>query len=153
MKLLMQYLSRYKLMILLALVLCGINQGFSLINPIISGKILDLFVNHPLTTDKAIVKNGVTIPPHIYRSMHDYLTQVLVYIGAIMGVAMISRIAKNFQDYVVNVVIQKYGARLYTDGLRHALRLPYQDFEDQSSGQTLSVLQKVRADCEKFINA
>ena len=70
-----------------------------------------------------------------------------------MGIAMVSRIAKNFQDYVVNVVIQKFGARLYTDGLRHALRLPYQDFEDQSSGQTLSVLQKVRADCEKFINA
>src|SRR5690606_7520592 len=46
---------------------------------------------------------------------------------------------------------QKFGARLYTDGLRHALRLPFQDFEDQRSGETLSVLQKVRADCEKFI--
>jgi ATP-binding cassette subfamily B protein len=66
---------------------------------------------------------------------------------------MVSRIAKNFQDYTVNVVIQKYGAQLYTDGLRHALRLPYQDFEDQSSGQTLSILQKVRADCEKFITS
>ncbi len=140
----MQYLSRYKLMILLALVLAAINQGFSLLNPIVSGMILDRFVNHPFTVDK----EGL-----IVRDLSTYLSQALVLIGAIMGFAMISRIAKNFQDYTVNVVIQKYGARLYTDGLRHALRLPYQDFEDQSSGQTLSVLQKVRTDCEKFINS
>ncbi len=69
----------------------------------------------------------------------------------IIGVAMVSRIAKAFQDYVVNVIIQKFGATLYTDGLQHALRLPYQDFEDQRSGETLSTLIKVRADCEKFI--
>ncbi len=138
----MQYLSRYKLMIFLAIILAAINTSFSLYNPILSGKILDLFVNHPHSTDK----EGL-----IARDLHMYINQALFYIAAIMGIAMVSRIAKNFQDYVVNVVIQKYGARLYTDGLRHALRLPYQEFEDQSSGQTLSVLQKVRADCEKFI--
>lgn len=138
----MQYLSRYKLMIFLAIILAAINQTFSLLNPIVSGKLLDRFVNHPHTVDKA----GL-----VPRDLSAYLSQSLYLIGAIMGFAMVSRIAKNFQDYVVNVVIQKYGARLYTDGLRHALRLPYQDFEDQSSGQTLSVLQKVRADCEKFI--
>ena len=140
MKLLMQYLSRYKLMILLAVILAAINQSFSLFNPIISGKILDNFVNHPFTD-----KEGHA------RTMAVYLREALNPILLIMGFAMVSRIAKNFQDYTVNVVIQKYGAQLYTDGLKHALRLPYQDFEDQSSGQTLSVLQKVRADCEKFI--
>jgi ATP-binding cassette subfamily B protein len=31
------------------------------------------------------------------------------------------------------------------------MRLPYQDFEDQRSGETLSILTKVRADTEKFI--
>ncbi len=144
MKLLMQYLGRYKLMIILAILLAAVNQSFSLLNPMIAGKILDKFVNHPFTVDK----EGL-----IQRDLHTYLMQALVMIGAIMGVAMVSRIAKNFQDYVVNVVIQKYGAQLYTDGLRHALRLPYQEFEDQSSGHTLSVLQKVRADCEKFINS
>ena len=140
----MSYLSRYKLMILLAIVLAAINQSFSLINPIISGKILDQFVNHPHSVDTA---------GQVVRDMGQFLSQASMLLLAIMGVAMVSRIAKNFQDYTVNVVIQKYGARLYTDGLRHALRLPYQDFEDQSSGQTLSVLQKVRADCEKFINS
>jgi ATP-binding cassette subfamily B protein len=65
---------------------------------------------------------------------------------------MVSRIAKNFQDYFLNVIVQKFGARVFTDGLQHAMKLPYQDFEDQRSGETLSVLQKVRTDTEKFMN-
>jgi ATP-binding cassette subfamily B protein len=64
---------------------------------------------------------------------------------------MISRIAKAFQDYSVNVIIQKFGAKIFTDGLQHSMKLPYQDFEDQRSGETLSILQKVRIDTEKFI--
>lgn len=144
MKLLMQYLSRYRLMILLAILLAAVNQTFSLLDPLFAGKLLDRYVNHPLTYDKA----GL-----LHRDLNAYLKGALGIIGALIGVAMISRIAKNFQDYVVNVVIQKYGAQLYTDGLRHALRLPYQEFEDQSSGQTLSILQKVRTDCEKFIQS
>ncbi len=144
MKLLMQYLGRYKLMIVLAIVLAAINQTFSLLDPLIAGKLMDRYVNHPLTYDK----EGL-----LHRDMGQYLNGAMGLIGLLIGVAMVSRIAKNFQDYTVNVVIQKYGARLYTDGLRHALRLPYQEFEDQSSGQTLSVLQKVRTDCEKFIQS
>ncbi len=131
-------------MIVLAIILAAINQGFSMLDPLFAGKLLDQFVNHPLTVDK----DGT-----VHRDLYGYLSGAMTIIGYLIGVAMISRIAKNFQDYTVNVVIQKFGARLYTDGLRHALRLPYQEFEDQSSGQTLSVLQKVRVDCEKFINS
>ena len=72
-------------------------------------------------------------------------------LGMLITTAMISRIAKAFQDYVVNVIIQKFGASIYTDGLQHALRLPYKDFEDQRSGETLGKLQKVRSDVEKLI--
>lgn len=140
----MSYLSRYKGMIVLAIILAAINQSFSLLDPMLAGKLLDGFVNHPHSVDKE---------GHIIRELGDYMRGALWLIGGLIGVAMISRIAKNFQDYVVNVVIQKFGAQLYTDGLRHALRLPYQQFEDQSSGQTLSVLQKVRTDCEKFITS
>ena len=68
-----------------------------------------------------------------------------------MGTAMVSRIAKAFQDYFGNVLIQKFGATIFTDGLKHSMRLPYQDFEDQRSGETLSILTKVRSDTEKFI--
>ena len=64
---------------------------------------------------------------------------------------MISRIAKAFQDYTVNVIIQKFGAGIFTDGLKHSMRLPFQEFEDQRSGETLSILTKVRSDTEKFV--
>lgn len=85
------------------------------------------------------------------RSQHDYIVGVLGFLGLLVGTAMVSRIAKAFQDYVVNVIIQKFGAKIFTDGLRHSMRLPYQDFEDQRSGETLSILTKVRADTERFI--
>ena len=70
-----------------------------------------------------------------------------------MGVAMVSRIAKNFQDYFTSVIVQRTGAAMYTDGIRHSLELPYQVFEDQRSGETLGKLQKVRLDSEKLINS
>ena len=70
---------------------------------------------------------------------------------AAVGVAFVSRVAKNFQDYFVNVITQRLGAQLYADGIRHSLELPYQLFEDQRSGETLGKLQKVRTDVEKLI--
>src|SRR5437899_6034180 len=70
-----------------------------------------------------------------------------------MGVAFVSRVAKNFQDYFTNVIVQRLGAKMYSDGIRHSLDLPYQVFEDQRSGETLGKLQKVRSDVERFITA
>ena len=144
MKLFLHYLKSYKWLILLALLLATINQVFSLLDPYIFGKIIDRFASHPQTTT---AEGGTP------RSMPEYLNGVLLLILAAIGVAMVSRIAKAFQDYFVNVIIQKFGARVYTDGLRHSLRLPYQQFEDQRSGETLAVLQKVRTDSEKFITS
>ena len=135
MKLLLQYLSRYKGLIVIALGLAAVNQVFSLLNPYILGHYL---------IDK-YARNADTL------TSDQFFSGVVNALLMIIGVAMVSRIAKAFQDYTVNVVIQKFGAQLYTDGLKHALRLPYQEFEDQRSGETLSILQKVRTDCEKFI--
>ncbi|WP_317165863.1 ABC transporter ATP-binding protein [Chitinophaga agri] len=126
----------------MALLLATINQVFSLLDPYIFGRIVDLFADHPYTT-----ASGAP------RTQSDYVTSVILWLLASVGVAMVSRIAKAFQDYFTNVIIQKFGARIYTDGLRHSLRLPYQQFEDQRSGETLAVLQKVRTDSEKFITS
>lgn len=142
MKLFLHYLKRYKWLIGLALLLATINQVFSLLDPYIFGKLIDQFANHPTTTAKGLI-----------RGQGDYISGVILLLLASMGVAMVSRIAKAFQDYFTNVIIQKFGASVYTDGLKHSLRLPYQQFEDQRSGETLAVLQKVRTDSEKFITA
>jgi len=141
MKLLLKYLSKHKWLIFLALILAAINQVFSLLNPYILGNlIIDPYANKAADFRAQGANN-------------EFFRGIAMGLLMIIGVAMVSRIAKAFQDYVVNVIIQKFGAKLYTDGLRHALRLPFQDFEDQRSGETLSVLQKVRADCEKFITS
>lgn len=135
MKILIAYLREYKSLIFLAFFLAAVNQIFSLLDPYIFGRIIDTFAKQPKNyTEEAFVK-GVGF---------------LVFCS--ISVAMVSRVAKAFQDYVTNVVIQKFGAKVYTTGLRHSLQLPYQEFEDQRSGETLNVLQKVRIDTEKFIS-
>ena len=135
MKLLLSYLVRYPWLILLTFLLATINQVFSLLDPYFFGKIIDRFANHP----KEYLEE-------------NYIKGVGSLVLMNISVAMISRIAKAFQDYTTNVVIQQFGANVYTDGLRHTLQLPYQAFEDQRSGETLNILQKVRTDCEKFIS-
>jgi ATP-binding cassette, subfamily B, bacterial len=134
MKLLLSYLSHYKKLIFFTFLLAAVNQIFSLFDPMIFGKIIDLFAKNPKQYDENTFIKGVGF-----------------LILCSMGVAMVSRIAKAFQDYCTNIIIQKFGARVYTDGLRHSLKLPYQAFEDQRSGETLNVLQKVRTDTERFI--
>jgi ATP-binding cassette, subfamily B, bacterial len=130
MKLLLQYLKPYKWLIVLAIVLAAINQVFSLFDPLLIGKVIDKFANHPHSYDAKGIEG---------RDETGYINGVLLYLGLLVGTAMVSRIAKAFQDYFVNVIIQKFGAKIFTDGLRHSMRLPYQEFEDQRSGETLSI--------------
>ena len=137
MKLLLTYLKRYKPLVFLALILASINQVFSLLDPTIFGKIIDYLNGY--------VNGGKKIPAE------EFLWAIGKLIGASISVAMVSRIAKAFQDYFTNLVIQRIGADIYTDGLKHTLQVPFQEFEDQRSGETLNVLQKVRTDSEKFI--
>ena len=138
MKLLYSYLRHYWGLLVLALVLAAINQVFSLLDPYIFRKIIDQYVVHP--------GGGLK-----FQGFGTFVRGAGPLILAAMGVAMVSRIAKNFQDYYVNVITQRLGAQLYSDGLRHSLELPYQVFEDQRSGETLGKLQKVRSDVEKLI--
>jgi ATP-binding cassette, subfamily B, bacterial len=132
----------------LTLVLAGLNIGFSLLDPIIFGKIVNLSNDY---VQARKMHNGFSADRFftVFSWTHPGVINLLLLSVA---VAMMSRIAKNFQDYFMNVVVQKFGAKVFTDGLQHAMKLPYQDFEDQRSGETLGVLQKVRTDTEKFIN-
>lgn len=134
MKLLLQYLSRYKALVIASFGLAIVNQCFSLMDPLIYGKLINLVNEFPADS-----------------SAEEFIRAVSLLILASLGVAMVSRIAKAFQDYTTNVVIQRFGADIYTDGLKYSLQLPYQAFEDKQSGSTLNILQRVRTDSEKFI--
>ena len=136
MSILIKYLKLQWPILLLALLLAAINQTFSLLDPQITGRIVDEIImkKDSLTSD-------------------EFLNKALLLVGMSIGVTFISRVAKNFQDYYTNVIVQKLGAKIFADGLKHSLELPYQVFEDQRSGETLSILQKVRIDTEKLITA
>jgi ATP-binding cassette subfamily B protein len=141
MKILIQYIKPFKGLVFLAFLLAAINQTFSLFDPMIFGKLIDGFAKNPFLD-----------PDGNERTQSMFLQGVGNMLLLLVGTAMVSRIAKAFQDYIVNVIIQKFGAALFTDGLKHSMQLPYQAFEDQRSGETLSILTKARADCEKFIS-
>ena len=134
MKILIKYLKRYWKLIALALALATINQIFSLLDPYIFRLILDDYA---------------TKFDHIARS--DFFKGVGLLLLVSMATNFVSRVAKNFQDYYVNTITQRVGAKMYTDGLAHSLQLPYQIFEDQRSGETLEKLQRVRLDIQALI--
>ncbi|MGI4875057.1 MAG: ABC transporter ATP-binding protein [Janthinobacterium lividum] len=142
MNLLYSYLRRYWPLLMLALVLAAVNQVFSLLDPYIFRRLVDHFAaQYPDVKSLRLVPFG------------PFFWEAIPFLGTMLGVAMVSRIAKNFQDYYVNVITQRLGATMYSDGLRHSLDLPYQVFEDQRSGETLGKLQKVRLDVEKLIQS
>ena len=151
MKILLSYLKPYKWLVVLTLLLAAINTGFSLMDPIIFGKLVRLATDFKYHPDIYNNKQNFWESDYFWSFSTKYPGAIFLLLCSI-GVAMISRIAKNFQDYFLNVIVQKFGARVFTDGLKHAMKLPYQEFEDQRSGETLSVLTKVRTDTEKFMN-
>ncbi|MDB4880356.1 MAG: transporter related [Gemmatimonadetes bacterium] len=136
MQTLLRYLKPYWRFVLLALGLAAINQVFSLLDPLIFRHVIDSYATQ-----------------YDRYSRVEFFKGVGLLLAAAVGVAFVSRVAKNFQDYFVNVIVQRVGADLYSDGIRHSLALPFQTFEDQRSGETLGKLQKVRSDTERFIAA
>jgi ATP-binding cassette, subfamily B, bacterial len=136
MQLLLSYLKVHKVLLFFALLMAAINICFSLSDSVITGKLMQ--------------DCGVGIAKYKDNEI-GFVKSLLFWLGLSLIVAMVSRITKNFQDYFTNIVIQRSGAAMYTDGIKKSLDLPYEDFEDQRSGETLSKLQKVRTDSEKLI--
>jgi len=124
------------MLLFFALIMAAINICFSLSDSIITGKLMQ--------------DCGVGLYKYKGNEM-GFIKSLSFWLGLSLGAAMISRITKNFQDYFTNVVIQRTGAQMYTDGIKKSLDLPFAEFEDQRSGETLSKLTKVRSDSEKLI--
>src|SRR3954451_13172301 len=104
MRLLYSYLRRYWTLVVFALFLAAINQIFSLLDPLIFRYVIDRYATK-----------------YDQYSTAQFIRGVSLLLAAAVGVAFVSRVAKNFQDYFVNVVTQRLGAQLYSDGVRHSL--------------------------------
>ena len=136
MRILWQYLKPHRRLVLLSLLLAGLAQLLSLIDPIIFGKIIDEYAGNPGRLPQKDLVNGV-----------------LFWLGVAVAVAMFARLAKAFQEFTTRLVVARFGMQIFNDGLRQTLRLSFQEFEESRSGETLSVLQKVKGDTERFVNS
>ncbi len=136
MHLLLTHLKRYKKLLIGALALATVNQVFSLLDPQIFRLIIDNYASRV-----SELSHG------------QFLSGVLLLLAGSVGVAFVSRVAKNFQDYYVNVITQRVGAGLYAQSIAHSFSLPYAVFEDQRSGELLQKLQKARNDSQALITS
>ncbi len=135
MNILWKYLKPQQWLIVVALTLAGIGQLLSLVDPLIFGKIIDDYATKP----------GNRTEPELVQG-------VLWWLGVAIAIALLARVARSFQEYFSRLAVQKFGMQIFNDGLKQTLRLSFQEFEEQRSGETLSVLQKVRNDTQQFIN-
>lgn len=134
MKLLWKYLRPHSKLIIVALLLAGIAQLLTMVDPIIFGKIIDDYAGEVGKKPEQELVDGV-----------------LFWLFVAIGVALLARLARSFQEYVMRLAVQKFGMQIFNDGLKQTLRLSFQEFEEQRSGETLAILQKVRTDTERFI--
>src|SRR5215211_5593753 len=136
MRILWQYLKLHKPIIFLSLLFAAAAQLLSLVDPIIFGKIIDNYADNPN-----------------HLPQNKLVTGVLTWLGIAIGIAMLARLAKAFQDYTTRMAVARFGMQIFNDGLRQTLRLNFQEFEESRSGETLSVLQKVKTDTERFMTS
>lgn len=136
MKILWKYLQPHRNLVFLSLLLAGIAQLLILVDPVIFGKIIDQYATN---------KNNL--------SENELLSGILYWLGIALGIAVFARLSKAAQDYFTRKAVAGFGMSIFNDGLKQTLRLSYQEFEESRSGTTLSVLQKVKTDSERFINS
>jgi ATP-binding cassette subfamily B protein len=136
MKILWKYLRPHRTLVFFALLLAGVAQLLTLIDPIIFGRIIDQYAT-----------NKSNLPEK------EMIRQVLQWLLLAFGIAILARLAKAGQEYITRKAVARFGMNIFNDGLKQTLRLSFQEFEESRSGTTLSVLQKVKTDAERFINS
>ena len=136
MRILWQYLKPQKNWVLFSLLLATAAQLLTLIDPIIFGKIIDDYAINPITNNE-----------------DERIKGVIFWLAIAVVIALAARLAKAFQDYTTRLAVARFGMQIFNDGLRQTLRLNFQEFEESRSGETLSVLQKVKTDTERFMNS
>ncbi len=135
MRILWRYLSPLRGLVLLSLTLAAAAQVLTLVDPIIFGRIID---------DYAINRAG--------RTQQELVHGALWWLAIAVVIATAARLAKATQEYVLRLVVQRFGLRVFNDGLARTLRLSYEEFSDQSSGEAVAMLHKVRGDTERCVN-
>ena len=104
MKILWTYLNPYRWWIILALFLAGLAQVLALYDPVIFGKIIDQYALNPGN-----------------KTENELVSAVLFWLGIAIAIALVARLALTFKDYVMRMVVQKFGMQIFNDGLRQRI--------------------------------
>ncbi len=136
MAILWRYLRPHRGLVALTLLLAGVAQVLTLVDPLIFGLIVDRYALNPGARPEAELVRGA-----------------LGWLLVAAAVALAARLASAIQEYVLRLLVQTVGMEMFNDGLRRTLRLSFQEMEDRSSGETMALLSKVRIDTERFVNA
>ncbi len=131
-----RYLRPHRPLIFLSLLLAAVAQALMLVDPLIFGKLIDDYANHQgMRTDAELTRG------------------VLSWLALGVGIAILARAFKAFQEYCTRLAVQRFGMQVFNDGLKQTLRLSFSEFEESRSGETLSVLQKTKVDTERFVSS
>lgn len=136
MNVLWKYLKPHRILILYSLLLAAGAQLLNLLDPVIFGKIIDQYATNKYNLPENELISGVTY-----------------WLLIALSIAVVAKLLKAAQDYVTRKTVARFGMHVFNDGLKQTLRLSFQEFEESRSGTTLSVLQKVKTDAERFINS
>jgi len=136
MKILWKYLRPHSVLIFWALLLAALAQVLSLLDPMIFGEIIDRYAT-----------NRDNLPER------QLVAEIVYWLLLALGIAVLARLCRAIQDFVARKAVARFGMHIFNDGLKQTLRLSFQEFEDSRSGSTLSVLQKVKTDTERFVNS
>ena len=134
MSFLFSYVRPYWKLLLLILLLASINQVFSLLDPQVMRWLMDNYLTQPDS-----------------RTPTEFFHGIFLWASGFVLTAMISRLAKNFQDYFINVMTQKIWTSIYQNTISHTFSLPYAAFEDQQSWQLLQKLIKAKESIQTYI--
>jgi ATP-binding cassette subfamily B protein len=115
--------------------LATIARLLTLADPQILRVIIDRYVMHVGTLPRATFTRGV-----------------LLLIVASVVVGMLARTFRTLQEYWIEIISRRVGARLYAKSIAHSLLLPFHEFETKRSGELLHIIQRARLDAENGIS-
>jgi len=119
-----------------AFALATINQLLLLADPQILRLIVDRYVMHIAELPR-----------------DTFIRGVLWLVAASVAIALLARVARNLQDYTINLIARRVGAQLYASGIAHSLLLPFRVYEDRRAGELLHTMQRARVDAEQSVTS
>ncbi|MGH8168885.1 MAG: ABC transporter ATP-binding protein, partial [Woeseiaceae bacterium] len=104
-----KYMQPLRWWVALSLLLAATAQILTLVDPLIFGIIIDRYALNPDNEPSDVLIRGA-----------------LGWLLLAAAIALVARLTRTFQDYVLAMVVQKFGMQIFNDGLRQTLRLSFQ---------------------------